>query len=98
MFEKFIGSDDSGSGPPLTRAPGLQVYVATNDRLPKRVNPPSAPLGRNRNWCRKGVAAWLIGQVTPGKPFIAGPEGGQALVDRTVQEIDGLWSVPAAKP
>jgi hypothetical protein len=29
---------------------------------------------------------------------IVGPEGGQALVDRTVQEIHGPWSVPAAKP
>jgi hypothetical protein len=29
---------------------------------------------------------------------IVGPEGGQALVDRTVQEINGLWSLPAAKP
>jgi hypothetical protein len=29
---------------------------------------------------------------------IVGPEGGQALVDRTVQEIHGLWNGPAAKP
>lgn len=27
-----------------------------------------------------------------------GPEGAQVLVDRTVQEINGLWGVPAAKP
>ena len=37
-FQKFIGIDYSGSGTPLTRTPGLQVYLATHDRLTKRVN------------------------------------------------------------
>jgi hypothetical protein len=36
----------SGSGTPLTRTSGLQVYVATTDRLPQRLNPPSTPTGR----------------------------------------------------
>jgi hypothetical protein len=72
MFEKFIGIDYSGSGTPLTRTPGLQVYVATHDRLPKRLNPPSTPPGRNRNWCRKEVAEWLIEQANSDKLFIAG--------------------------
>ena len=71
-FQKFIGIDYSGSGTPLTRTPGLQVYVATHDRLPKRVNPPSTPAGRNRNWCRKEVAEWLIEQANSDKLFIAG--------------------------
>ena len=48
-FQKYIGIDYSGSGTPLTKAPGLQVYVATSDRLPKRVSPPSTPKGQNRN-------------------------------------------------
>ena len=72
MFEKFIGIDYSGGGTPLTRISGLQVYVATNDRLPKRVNPPSTPTGRNRNWCRKELAEWLIEQAKSDKLFIAG--------------------------
>jgi hypothetical protein len=71
-FEKYIGIDYSGGGTPLTRTPGLQVYVATTDRLPKRVNPPSTPKGQNRNWCRREVAEWLIEQAESGKPFIAG--------------------------
>jgi hypothetical protein len=71
-FQKFIGIDYSGSGTPLTRTPGLQVYVATHDRLPKRLNPLSTPPGRNRNWCRKEVAEWLIDQANSDKPFIAG--------------------------
>ncbi len=29
---------------------------------------------------------------------IVGPEGGQALVNRTIHEINGLWNPPAAKP
>ena len=62
-FDRYIGIDYSGSGTPLTRIPGLQVYVATNDRLPRRLNPPSTPAGRNRNWCRKEVAEWLIEQA-----------------------------------
>ena len=69
-FQKFIGIDYSGSGTPLTRTPGLQVYVATHDRLPKRLNPLSTPSGRNRNWCRKEVAEWLIDQANSDKPFI----------------------------
>ena len=72
MFEKFVGIDYSGSGTPITRTPGLQVYVATNDRLPKRLNPSFTPAGRTRNWCRKEVAEWLIGQANSDKPFIAG--------------------------
>lgn len=50
----------------------MQVYLATADRLPKRVIPPSTPAGRDRNWCRKEVAEWLIEQARSGKPFIAG--------------------------
>ena len=71
-FQRYVGIDYSGSGTPLTRTPGLQVYVATPDRLPRRVNPPSTLAGRNRNWCRKEVAGWLIEQTTSGQPFIAG--------------------------
>jgi hypothetical protein len=72
MFKKFIGIDYSGRGTPLTWTTGLQVYVATNNRLPKRLPPPSTPKGRNRNWCRREVADWLIDQAGSGKPFIAG--------------------------
>ena len=71
-FHKYIGIDYSGQGTPLTRTAGLQVYVAANDRLPKRMNPPSTPKGRQRNWCRREVAEWLIEQANCGKPFIAG--------------------------
>jgi len=71
MFEKYIGIDYSGSGTPVTRTPGLQVYLATHDRLPRRLNPPSTPPGRNRNWCRKEVAEWLIEQAKSDL-FIAG--------------------------
>src|SRR3990172_8369405 len=71
-FQKFIGIDYSGGGTPLTRTAGLQVYIATNDRLPKRMDPPSTPKGHNRNWCRKEVAEWLIQQAESGKTFIAG--------------------------
>jgi hypothetical protein len=42
-FQEFIGIDYSGSGTPLTRTPGLQVFVATPDRMPKRLHPPSTP-------------------------------------------------------
>ncbi len=72
-FQRFIGIDYSGSGTPLTRTPGLQIYLATNDWLPKRLNPPSTPVGRNRNWCRKEVAEWLIEQAKSDL-FIAGPD------------------------
>ena len=70
MFAKHIGIDYSGRGTPLSRLPGLQVYAATGDRLPQRVNPPSAPQGKDRNWCRKEVAEWLLQQVEGGQPFI----------------------------
>ena len=72
MFAKHIGIDYSGRGTPLHRLPGLQVYAATGDRPPQRVNPPSAPKGKDRNWCRKEVAEWLLQQVEVGQSFIAG--------------------------
>jgi hypothetical protein len=72
MFQKYIGIDYSGQGTPLTRTAGLQVYLAATNRLPKRVSPPSTPKGRNRNWCRKEVAEWLVRQAGSHKPFIAG--------------------------
>ena len=71
-FDKYIGIDYSGRETPLTRTTALQVYVATQDRLAKRANPPSTPKGQNRDWCRKEVAEWLIEQARFGKPFIAG--------------------------
>ena len=72
MFTNFIGIDYSGRGTPLHRIPGLQVYAATGHRLPERVNPISAPQGKDRNWCRKEVAEWLLQQFEVGEPFIAG--------------------------
>ena len=71
-FEKYIGIDYSGTGTPPTRTAGLQVYMATNDRLAKRVNPPFTPKDQDRDWCRKEVAEWLIQQAHSGKPFVAG--------------------------
>ena len=71
-FKEFIGIDYSGSGTPLTRSAGLQVYAAAGNRLPKRVEPPSADKKRHRNWNRKGIAEWLIRRAESGGPFIAG--------------------------
>ena len=72
IFKRYIGIDYSGRGTSGTRTTGLQVYVATGEQLPERVNPPSAPNGRRRNWCRREVAEWLIDQATTGQRFIAG--------------------------
>ena len=82
MFTTYIGIDYSGRGTPLSRLPGLQVYAATGDRHPERVNPPSAPQGKDRNWCRREVAEWLLQKVEGGQTFIAG--------------IDHAFSFPAA--
>ena len=71
-----------GAGHRFHRLPGLEVYAATGDRLPQRVHPPSAPKGKDRNWCRKKVAEWALQQVASGEPFIAG--------------IDHAFSFPAA--
>jgi len=71
-FKTYIGIDYSGSGTPLTRTAGLQVYAAATNRLPKRVEPPGADKKRHRNWNRKEIAEWLIRQAESGGPFIAG--------------------------
>jgi hypothetical protein len=72
-FKTFIGIDYSGSGTPLARTAGLQVYIAATNRLPKRVEPPQSPTGRRpRNWNRKEVAEWLIRRAESDVPFIAG--------------------------
>ena len=60
----------------------MQVYAATGDQLPERVKPPSATKGRDRNWCRKEVAEWLLQQIGAGQTFIAG--------------IDHAFSFPAS--
>jgi len=55
MFDKFIGIGYSGSGTPVTRTPGLQVYAATNDGLPRRVK--AREWGRRVKWHKDRPAA-----------------------------------------
>lgn len=70
-FQQYMGIDYSGRGTPLTRTASLQVYVATPQRSPQRLNPPGSA-GNDRDWCRREVAEWLIEQAKSGRPFLAG--------------------------
>ena len=60
MFDHYIGIDYSGGGTPLERRTGLQIYVATNKRLPERVNSP------NKDGSRIGVRFPNVGILETG--------------------------------
>jgi hypothetical protein len=69
----FIGIDYSGAETARARLPGLQVYAAGPDGIPRRQKPPpTSAASKAINWSRSEVAQWLTGLALEDTRFIAG--------------------------
>ena len=72
-FSRYIGIDYSGAEAPTSSLKGLRVFMAVGDEAPVEVPPPPSP---RKYWTRKGIAEWIVTQVTDGPPAIIGIDHG----------------------
>ena len=72
-FKRYIGIDYSGAQTPTTSLRGLRVYVAEGAAKPVEAAPPPSP---RRYWTRKGVAEWLVVELTEHARTLVGIDHG----------------------
>jgi hypothetical protein len=68
-FDRYIGIDYSGAEPPTSSLKGLRIYMADRASLPHEVLPPPSP---RRYWTRRGIAEWLVMQLSGERPMLVG--------------------------
>ena len=68
-FERYIGIDYSGAETPTSSLKGLRVYAADRTTTPVEVLPPASP---RKYWTRRGIAEWLVEQLTENSPTLVG--------------------------
>ncbi len=73
QFERYIGIDYSGAETPTSSLKALQVYAADWVMPPKEVPPPTSP---RKHWTRRGVAEWLVSELSGQKPTLVGIDHG----------------------
>lgn len=73
QFERYIGIDYSGAKKPTESLPGLRVYAADWVMPPREVPPPLSP---RKYWTRRGLAEWLVAQLSGSKPKLVGIDHG----------------------
>ncbi len=73
QFERYIGIDYSGAKTPTESLRGLRVYAADWVMPPREVPPPPSP---RKYWTRRGLAEWLVAQLSGGKPMLVGIDHG----------------------
>ncbi|MCF8032439.1 MAG: alpha/beta hydrolase [Desulfarculaceae bacterium] len=69
-FQRYIGIDYSGAAAPDKRLPGLRVYTAEGDGPAEEVRPD--PENSAKNWARRRLAEWLLGQLKEDKSALVG--------------------------
>ena len=69
QFERYIGIDYSGAETPVSSLKALRVYAADWLTMPNEVPPPPSP---RKYWTRKGIAEWLVSQLSGPKPILVG--------------------------
>ncbi len=72
-FKTYVGIDYSGAGKTMARNRGLQVFTATTDADPVKVE---SPAGKQFNWTRKEIAHWIRDLLRAGAPVIIGLDHG----------------------
>jgi hypothetical protein len=92
QFERYIGIDYSGAETPSSSLKALQVYAADWLMAPKEVPPPPSP---RKHWTRRGVADWLVAQLSGGKPMLVGIDHGFSFPLRYFEEHRLLPDWPA---
>jgi len=73
QFERYIGIDYSGAKTPTESLPGLRVYASDWVMPPREVPPPPSP---RKHWTRRGLAEWLVAQLSGDKPMLVGIDHG----------------------
>lgn len=73
QFERYIGIDYSGAEAPTSSLKGLRVYVADRAMPAVEVAPPPGP---RKYWTRKGVAEWLVAELSGPRPALVGIDHG----------------------
>jgi hypothetical protein len=68
-FERYIGIDYSGAETPTSSLKGLRAYAADRTSAPVEVLPPPSP---RKYWTRRGIAEWLVVQLTKDSPTLVG--------------------------
>lgn len=72
-FTRYIGIDYSGAQTPSSSLPGLRVYAADRSNIPREVAPPQSS---RKYWTRKGIAEWLVEQLSERTPTLVGIDHG----------------------
>jgi hypothetical protein len=72
-FGCYIGIDYSGAQMPNSSLKGLRVYMADRASPPVELLPPHSP---RKYWTRRGIAEWLVEQLTEDKPTLVGIDHG----------------------
>jgi hypothetical protein len=72
-FERIIGIDYSGAKTPTDSLTGLRVFVSEGSGAPVEVAPPPSP---RKYWTRKGLAEWLIAELSDGPRTLVGIDHG----------------------
>jgi hypothetical protein len=73
-FVRYVGIDYSGAETPTASLNGLRVYlVEEGDGHPVEVPPPPSP---RKYWSRRGIAEWLVEQLSEGAPTLVGIDHG----------------------
>jgi hypothetical protein len=73
LFERYVGIDYSGAKTPTSSLKGLRVYLAGRATAPVEVQPPPSP---RKYWTRRGVAEWLVEQLSEDRPALVGIDHG----------------------
>jgi len=72
-FDHYIGIDYSGAKTPTSSLKGLRAYMADRTSPPVEVYPPPSP---PKYWTRRGIAVWLVEQLSEDRPTIVGIDHG----------------------
>lgn len=72
-FAHYIGIDYSGAETPNSSLKSLRVYQADRTSPPEEVLPPPSP---RRYWTRRGIAEWLVAQLSEDVPTLVGIDHG----------------------
>jgi hypothetical protein len=71
--KRYIGIDYSGAQTPSSSLKGLRVYAANGSNVPQEVLPPPSP---RKYWTRRGVAEWLVEQLSEHTQTLVGIDHG----------------------
>jgi len=72
-FDSYIGIDYSGAATPTSSLKGLRIYLADRESPPIEVPPPPSP---RKYWTRRGVAEWLVDELSKKRPTLVGIDHG----------------------